>query len=128
MHNVQDLSQDNVAQKIIKFTILARSKPYIKGLWWYDLIDDGINIDEPENNYGFFSTTNSPKKSADSVKELARIIKDDSYHFQENENSTNIITVLITSPNGKKAQISWTRYHPIDITKLNKFLSMLSTM
>ncbi|CAI0779860.1 Beta-xylosidase [Serratia proteamaculans] len=128
MHNVQDLSQDSVAQKIIKFTILARSKPYIKGLWWYDLIDDGINIEEPENNYGFFSTTNAPKKSADSVKELARVVKDDSYHFQENENGTNTITVFITSPNGKKAQISWKRYHPIEINQLNKFLGMLGTM
>ncbi|MBP1128774.1 hypothetical protein JOE25_000317 [Serratia sp. PL17] len=128
MHNVHDLSQDSVAQKIIKFTILARSKPYVKGLWWYDLIDDGINIDEPENNYGFFSTTNSPKKSASSVKELARIIKDDSYHFQENENSDNIIKVQITSSSGKKAQISWKRYHPIDINQLNEFLSTLKTM
>jgi hypothetical protein len=128
MYNVKDLSQDGVAQNIIKFTMLARSKPYIKGLWWYDLIDDGSNKDEPENNYGFFSTTNIPKKSAVSVKELARVVKDDSYRFTESESSKGIITISIVSPTNKQAQISWRKYHPINVNEFNDFLTSLSSM
>lgn len=128
MYNVKDLSQDGVAQNIIKFTMLARSKPYIKGLWWYDLIDDGSNKDEPENNYGFFSTTNTPKKSAVSVKELARVVKDDSYRFTESESSKGIITISIVSPSSKQAKISWRKYHPIDVNEFNDFLTNLRSM
>lgn len=34
---------------------------YIKGVWWYDLVDDGRNIFDKENNFGLFQYNHKEK-------------------------------------------------------------------
>lgn len=69
------VSTAEAAQDIIKYTLLAASHSYIKGLWWYDLIDDGKNSRDKEDNFGLLYTTQENKDSALLLKALLPIIK-----------------------------------------------------
>ena len=52
------------ANFIKEYTSLVKKRSYIKGLWWYDLIDDGTDIKNKEHNFGFFKNNLEPKASA----------------------------------------------------------------
>lgn len=56
--------QNISANWILQYTILAKSRGYIKGIWWYDFINDGVNPNNKEDNFGFFYNDLLPKKSA----------------------------------------------------------------
>ena len=119
-----NLSEYNVAQKILKFTLMARSRPYIKGLWWYDLIDHSNNRNNPEDNYGFFYFNEKPKLSALYLKKISYLIIDDSVEFSQ-KTVNNTITVNISKNNGKSLKLSWIEGKPIDKSVLNNFFDNL---
>lgn len=119
-----NLSEYNVAEKILKFTLMARSRPYIKGLWWYDLIDHSNNRNNPEDNYGFFYFNEKPKLSALYLKKISYLIIDDSVEFSQ-KTVNNTITVNISKNNGKSLKLSWIEGKPIDKSVLNNFFDNL---
>ncbi|MEH5570447.1 hypothetical protein PO589_27740, partial [Klebsiella pneumoniae] len=44
---------------------LASERSYIKGVWWYDLKDDGTNKSFNEHNFGIFKANMTLKKNTD---------------------------------------------------------------
>lgn len=69
------LRADKVAQYVMKYTLLAQARSYIKGVWWYDLIDDGTSTDNKEHNFGFFTRTESPKESVSAIEKITQLTK-----------------------------------------------------
>lgn len=45
-------SEKSVATYYNRFIFLARNNDRIKGVWWYDLANDGVNLYEKEHNFG----------------------------------------------------------------------------
>ena len=43
-----------ILQNVAKFMFLAKSRPFIKGIWWYDSINDGDDRTNKEHNFGFY--------------------------------------------------------------------------
>lgn len=64
------LSIQESAKYIKEYTNEVKKRPYIKGLWWYDLINDGDDLNNKEDNFGFFFRDLSPKESAVEVKKM----------------------------------------------------------
>lgn len=58
------LTESEAGLFTIKYILLAKSRSYIKGVWWYDLIDDGNNKKNKEDNFGLFFSNNEPKLAA----------------------------------------------------------------
>ncbi|HBW2251417.1 TPA: glycosyl hydrolase, partial [Klebsiella pneumoniae] len=48
------VSEEVSADFIVKYTALISTLPYVKGIWWYDLVDDGDNKNDKEHNFGFY--------------------------------------------------------------------------
>ena len=46
------ISEQDQANNAVQFILLARTLPFVRGVWWYDLVDDGPGFDTVENNYG----------------------------------------------------------------------------
>ncbi|VUS39189.1 cellulase family glycosylhydrolase [Klebsiella pasteurii] len=64
------MSLTDSANYIKTYTEGVRKRPYIKGLWWYDLVNDGANINNKEHNFGFFMQDLTPKQAAYEIKGL----------------------------------------------------------
>lgn len=81
------------AQNIVKYTLLAASKKYVKGLWWYDLMDDGPDKTNKEHNFGLLNLDGSEKESAQLIKKLLPMIRNKNLSVSSSENKHFVITV-----------------------------------
>lgn len=62
-------TQQEVASYATDFIKLARQREYIKGVWWYDLIDDGSDRNNKEHNFGLLTQDLKEKKAITAIKE-----------------------------------------------------------
>ncbi|HBY6011351.1 TPA: glycosyl hydrolase [Klebsiella pneumoniae] len=69
------VSEEVSADFIVKYTALISTLSYVKGIWWYDLVDDGDNKNDKEHNFGFYKKDLSKKKV---VNEFRRLINSNS--------------------------------------------------
>ncbi|MCU6319854.1 cellulase family glycosylhydrolase [Klebsiella aerogenes] len=58
------VTEDKAALFALKYTLMAKSRDYIKGVWWYDLKDDGNDDNNKEHRFGFFTSKFREKKAA----------------------------------------------------------------
>lgn len=65
------VSQSTQAAFLARSFLLARTLPAIKGMWWYDLIDDGTDPAEQEHHFGLLNPDLSPKPAFNVLKAIA---------------------------------------------------------
>ena len=106
------------AQNVVKYTLLAASRSYIKGLWWYDLIDDGTDPNNKEHNFGLLYQNEKSKEAADLLKALLPIIKKKEITVTTSDNENYVVSVKGIG------QITWIRDHNYSyqlwLMKINK--------
>jgi hypothetical protein len=66
------VSQDLQAQYISATFRIARSMPFVKGVWWYDFRDDGTDSTNNEHRFGLVDHSLNPKPSYYSLQQLPR--------------------------------------------------------
>lgn len=68
------LSLERQAAYLARAYVLVRSVPNVKGSWWYDLVDDGIDRREMEHNFGLLTADGRPKPAYHAMASVAGII------------------------------------------------------
>lgn len=63
--------QNEVAKYGVDFIKQARKTDFIKGVWWYELIDNSQNSDNKENNYGILYFNHKEKTIASKFKDTS---------------------------------------------------------
>ncbi|MEK7978423.1 cellulase family glycosylhydrolase [Klebsiella michiganensis] len=58
------VTEEKAALFAMKYTLMAKSREYIKGIWWYDLKDEGNDENNKEHRFGFFTNAFQEKKAA----------------------------------------------------------------
>lgn len=54
--------------------LLAQSRPFIKGIWWYDFQDDGTKLTIAEQNFGLVLRNLTPKPAYYRLQDIAQLI------------------------------------------------------
>jgi len=67
---------------LARFLFLAKCKPFIKGVWWYDFQNDGTNIRQSEDNFGLVQSDFTPKPAYSVLKDIAAIIRETAFAEQ----------------------------------------------
>jgi len=68
----QGVPIETVADYLIRFTLLARTRSeWIRGVWWYELIDGGSRAGNNEHNFGLYRRRGEAKPAA---KALAQVV------------------------------------------------------
>lgn len=85
------VSESIQAQMLERTLSLAASRPYVRGLWWYDLADDGDNPTDKEAHFGLLHTANLDAKPAwSSMSKMVGMIA--------NRSSASASQALVPSP------------------------------
>ncbi|EPJ81975.1 MAG: hypothetical protein ABWY17_08520 [Pseudomonas sp.] len=90
-----------------RILFLARSLPNLKGMWWYDLVNDGPDRTDQEHNFGLLNEDLSPKPAYQVMKVIAPVIKDFSYDAQASRQSDNIY-LLYFDKGPQRVVVGWT--------------------
>lgn len=98
-------NQNYVAQYIVKYTMLAKARKYIKGVWWYDLSDDGDDPKNIEHRFGLLQKDGAKKPSIESYQKIADLIKN--YSVKNYTVSTDGQVSITFSNEKKEAVASW---------------------
>jgi len=72
------VSESTAADYMVRFLALARARPWIQGIWWYDLIDDGTNRTESEQQFGLLRSDLSQKPAYAAATRLSRMLAESS--------------------------------------------------
>lgn len=68
------ISLEKQAQYISRLFLLARTMPFIKGIWWYNFQDDGNDVSNVEHNFGVVKSDLSLKPSFKSAKAIVPLV------------------------------------------------------
>jgi polysaccharide biosynthesis protein PslG len=68
------VSERDAAKYLVRFMVLARSRPWIEGVWWYDLIDDGTSISNPQHRFGLVRSDVTPKPAFEVARRIAPLV------------------------------------------------------
>ena len=63
------------ADFLTRLYLLAATRVFVKGVWWYDLWDDGPDPKAKEQNFGLYHMDRSPKPAACAMTEVQKILK-----------------------------------------------------
>ena len=63
-------SDAEIAQYLEKYYRLSEKMTFIKGIWWYQLLDKPNHGQNRENSFGLIDENSKPKLSADVFKSL----------------------------------------------------------
>jgi len=58
-----------------RFMLLAAARPWIAGVWWYDLFDDGNDPGNRENRFGLAAKNHSPKPAYGALSAITGVLK-----------------------------------------------------
>jgi polysaccharide biosynthesis protein PslG len=97
---------ETVARYLARALLLVRTVPEIKGLWWYDLKDDGVSTQDPEHNFGLLANDYSRKPAFSAFQVVAPFVMN-ARSVERMSSPSGIVAVVITGPTGKKSFAFW---------------------
>jgi hypothetical protein len=68
------VSRDVAAAYLARFMLLASTRPYIAGTWWYCLRDQGGDPKNKEHNFGVLDSKLERKAAADALRAVASLM------------------------------------------------------
>lgn len=98
--------EDEVGNYAMRFMLLARSLPYVCGVWWYELYDGGPKDDHAEHRFGLHRQNGDPKPAAQAVASLAALLRN-GRDFKSRQQG-NLFTVTWTAEDGTPHVAQWT--------------------
>ena len=69
------VSEATAASYLARFMLMARSRPWIGGVWWYDLFDDGDAADQMEHRFGLLRRDGRPKPAYAAAQRIAPLVR-----------------------------------------------------
>jgi hypothetical protein len=92
---------------------LARTVPNIKGMWWYDLINDGTARDDQEHNFGLLNIDLGPKPAYPILEAISPYLRDFSYDPGNSLQADNVYK-LAFSDGRERVMVAWATGRPRD--------------
>lgn len=111
------ISRERQAAYLARAYVLVRSLPNVKGAWWYDLVDDGIDRTDMEHNFGLLTASGEPKPAYHAMASIADIIG--RYRFVGRvPNQDPNVYLLRFAKASEEILVAWTLGHEqtLDIT------------
>jgi hypothetical protein len=89
-----------------RFFLLGRSRPWVAGIWWYDLFDDGDDAMNKENRYGLLRHKGDAKPAYEALVALRDELESPGA-FSSSTGADGTVVVNGTLSNGKSVKAVW---------------------
>lgn len=89
-----------------RFILLAASRPYIKGVWWYCARDQGASLTNKEHNFGIYTWDLALKPAANTFAGLASLMKT-ATSFSSTQSGNKYTVTLKDATQKKIADVIW---------------------
>lgn len=99
-------SDEVVGAYLARYELLARTKSYIKGVWWYDLYDDGPDSANREYRFGLLAEDGREKPAFKAMQSSNRMLQGVTKVWLEKDGP--VMEVIAQGPGGKQRVFSWT--------------------
>ena len=73
------VSEQAQAENLVRMFLLAKTLPFIKGIWWYDLQNDGPDPKNREHNFGLLDYELRPKPAYLALQQFSGLIREGEY-------------------------------------------------
>lgn len=67
-------NREAAAAYLSRFMLLASCRTYIRGVWWYGLIDEGNDAADPEQNFGIYDSAKNEKPAAVALQKTTQVL------------------------------------------------------
>jgi len=94
------------AAYMARIFFLARTLPNIKGMWWYDLVNDGTDRTDQEHNFGLLNEDLTPKPAYTVLKAISPVVRDFTYDARQSQLSGNVYT-LYFHKGAERVVVAW---------------------
>lgn len=111
------------AQFVVKYTLMAKARPYIKGVWWYDLINDGTNPRINEHNFGLYNADSSAKPAALALQKVSALLTQ--YQVKDYKVSPDGRVKIELADGNKSALVFWKKADDAGLKK--SFMSFVAS-
>lgn len=107
------VTEERQANYGLRFLLLARSRPFMRGIWWYDLINDGNDSKNAEHNFGLVREGLSAKPLFSQIINLSACLQN-SLTPRSSSNTTGLVIVNVNCGNGTAITAVWnTSQNPV---------------
>lgn len=85
---------------------LARTVPDIKGMWWYDLLNDGVDRGDLKQNFGLLGQNMQTKPAYRTLKVISSIVRD--FHYEADKSRVDGSQYLLRFSRGaEQILVAW---------------------
>ena len=77
-HGPLGVSEEVAAAYLQRFLLLARTRPWIAGVWWYDLFDDGDDPRNKEHRFGLLTRDGRARPAYQALLSIRPILESES--------------------------------------------------
>lgn len=106
------VSEMTQALYMARIWFLARSIANVKGMWWYDLYNDGADRFDQEHNFGILNEDLSPKPAWTMMRAIAPVVRDFTYQAEASVLSGPTYQ-LYFSKGQQRVLVAWTVGKPL---------------
>lgn len=100
------ISETRQAAYLARSFFLARTIPNIKGMWWYDLINDGQDKGEQEHNFGLLRPDFEPKPAYSVLKAITPVVREYTYDASTSV-QTDDVYMLYFNKGPERVVVAW---------------------
>jgi hypothetical protein len=98
------------AAYLARMYLLARTLPFLKGIWWYDFEDDGWGATQREHNFGLVHADLTPKPAYYAMAGIANFVSTAEYLGRIETADPDIWALKFRRPDGKDAWAIWSAH------------------
>lgn len=105
------ISEQTQAAYLARSFFLAQTLPSIKGMWWYDLVNDGNDSHEQEHNFGLIKMDLTVKPAYQTLQAISPTLRQ--YRYDAEDSRLDEHLYLLNFSNGaERVVVAWTTDKP----------------
>lgn len=93
------------AQRLLKLMLLLATRGYVAGVWWYDLVDDGTDLEDKEFHFGLLRRDGTPKPAFHAYKAFLALFK--TAHFKGQQSADGALALEFRDAKGRRLVAAW---------------------